>query len=158
MSPVIQSFKKVLNDAPTSRASGAKISLNLVKGVDSSAAGQTGPVDADVPTGSIVKYIEIQFSVTNLVNVSLYMHVSIQQLQSGQSSIIPNVIGGNPQRNQVFFQNMFSVGQTQNSTHIMRFKVPKKFQRVREGTVWQFVYTGDQVYTNAIQVIYKFYR
>ncbi len=158
MAPVIQSFKKVMNDAPASRAAGATIDLKMSDGEDSVAAGQTGPIDAGVPTGSLIKFFEIQYCVTNLVAISLFMHVSIQLIRSGQTNIAPNVVGGNPQRNQVFYQKLYSVGKEQNSTLIVRFKVPKRFQRVRDGDTWQFVRTGSAVYTDATQVIYKFYR
>lgn len=156
--PVIQSFKKVLNFAGTSQSAGTTIQKDLVIGVDSVAAGQTGVTDANVPTGAIVKYIEITLCVTNLVAVSDFVHVAIQQLHSGQTKVSPQTVGGNPQRNQVFFQQMFSVGKEQNSTHVYRFKIPKKFQRVREGDKWIFTSIYSVVSTDILQAIYKFYR
>ncbi len=158
MAPVIQSYKKVLNFAGTSQSSGTKISKLLIKGQDSVAAGQTGVTDANVPTGCIVKYIDITLCVTNLVAISFFHHLTIQHIHSGQGTIDPDVVGGNPQRNQVFHQALFSVGKEQNSTHIYRFKIPKKFQRVREGDEWVLVTKGSAVYTDIAQVIYKFYR
>ncbi len=158
MQPVIQSYKKVINEAPTSRAAGAVIALNIARGVDSVAAGQTGPIDADVPTGSVIKFIEIQYSVTNLVAVSLFHFISIQLILNGQSGIAPDVVGGSAQRNQVHFQTTYSVGKEQNSTRIFRFKIPKRFQRMREGMIWQFSRIGSAVYADNVQAIYKFYR
>ncbi len=158
MRAVIQSFKKVLNDAPASRASATNISLNLAKGEDSVAAGQTGVIDPDVPTGCVIKYFEIQWSYANPTAGVIFLHTTIQKLHSGQSPISPNVVGGNPQRNQVFHQSMRAISLNQNGNAVFRFKVPKKFQRMREGDVWQFNRIGNASFSDAIQVIYKFYR
>ncbi len=79
----IQSYKKVLNFAPTSRAAAATISQTIAQGVDSTAMGQVSPTDPIVTTGSILKFIEIQFAWTNLVSVSHFMHMSIQHLRAG---------------------------------------------------------------------------
>lgn len=158
MGQVIQSFKKVLNFALTSRGAGAIIAFPVSIGQDSVAAGQTGVTDPNVPTGSIIKYFEITYTDVNLVAVSHTINWTIQQLHSGQSRIDPRVVGGNPQRNQVFAQGLFSVGRDQNSTHIMKFKVPPKFQRVREGDTWDFAIVGLAVHADSCQIIYKFYR
>ncbi len=155
---VVQSYKKVLNFAPTSRAAAATIVQVLVQGVDSTAAGQTGPTDPFVPVGSIVKYIEIQFSWTNLVLVSLFTHFAIQHLRSGQAAVSPLLVGGDPQRNQVHLQLMKSLGQTQNGNLTIKFRIPPKYQRVRDGDKWDLVFNGNAVYVQATQVIYKFYR
>lgn len=158
MAPVIQSFKKVINVAPASRLSSTDIENNMSVGTDSVAAGQVGPIDAAVPTGSVIKYFEIQWAMGNLSGGSLFMHVAIQLIHQGQVIVSPNVVGGNAQRNQVFFQTFFQIGTEQNGSRIFRFKVPKKFQRVREGDVWKFVRQGSEVYADGLQIIYKFYR
>lgn len=155
---IVQSFKKVLNAAPGSRAADTLIAFTAVTGTDSVAAGQTGVIDSAVPTGSIVEFIEFQLGMVNLISVSCFIHVAIEQTHSGQSVVDPRVVGGDPQRNQVFHQQMFTIGQNQNSNHIFRFKVPRKFQRVREGDTWQLVTVGDVVHTSACQTIYKFKR
>lgn len=155
---VIQSFKKVINDAPASRASATVIPFIVVQGVDSVAAGQTTATDVQVPTGSVIKAIEFQYTVANLVSIASNHWISIQHLRSGQTRIAPNAVGGNPQRNQVHFQKLFNVGKDQNSNHTIKFLIPKKYQRVREGDSWEFVAYGDTIHTSGIQVIYKFYR
>lgn len=154
----VQSFKKILNFAPASHAAATTINRVLVTGVDSVAAGQTSPTDSQVPTGSVIKQIEIQFAAQNLVNIAAFLHVCIQHLRTGQAALAPNVIGGNAQRNQVFYQDLKSVGQNQNVNMKLRFKIPKKFGRVREGDTWNFTHLTDQIVTDAVQVIYKFYR
>ncbi len=154
---VVQSYKKVLNFAPTSQTIGNHFNI-LATGVDSVAAGQTGVTDADVPTGCIIKYFEIQYSQSNLVLINAFTHFIIQRTHAGQTAIAGNIVGGNPQRNQVFYQSLAMLGQQQNMNRTFRFKVPKKYQRIREGDNWSFGYTTSAVVSDACQVIYKFYR
>ncbi len=155
---VVQSYKKVLNEAPASRVPATNIVSTMANGVDSVAAGQTGPTDAAVPTGCVIKFFEIQWAMGNLSGGNNFFHVVIQLLRSGQSNVSPNVVGGNPQRNQVFFQSMFQIGTDQNGSRVYRFKVPKRFQRMREGDSWKFVRQGSATYTDGTQIIFKFYR
>ncbi len=155
---VVVSYKKVLNFAPTSVGT-AKQDFLLVDGKDSVTSGQTGPTDANVPTGSIVTAIVIQLAITNLAAVSMFTHTTCQMLLGGQASTIaPNVVGGDSQRNQVFHQTMFSTGQFQNQTRSYVFKIPKKYQRVREEQKFLFSIISDGTNAHAVQVIYKFYR
>jgi len=158
MAPVIQSYKKVLNFAPASRLAATDIPFLIAVGADSIAAGQTGVTDNIVPTGCIIKFVEIQFSVENLLSTACFQHICIQHLRATQSAISPLVVGGNPQRNQVHYQLMFSIGEQQNSNHVWRFKIPKKYQRVREGDAWTLTTNASGVTTSACQMIYKFYR
>ncbi len=155
--PVIQSFKKVLNILPASFTAGFQ-SIFLVQGVDSVAVGQLSNTDAQVPTGAMVKFIEIQFCVANLVAVACYINCTIQLRHSGQTAQDPDTIGGNKQRNQVFHQDLYTVGLNQNSTHKFKFKIPKKFQRVREGDDWLLTWKNSASVNQSAQIIYKFYR
>lgn len=154
----IQSFKKVINVAPASVGAATNNLNTFIVGTDSVAAGQTSAVDTAVPTGSIVKYVEIHFGAQNLVNVAAFMHVAIQFLRSGQVNVSPNVVGGNPQRNQVIHQDMYTVGMNQNVNRVYKVKIPKRFQRIQEGTIWRCIAQCDQISTQACQIIYKFYR
>ncbi len=155
---VVQSFKKVHDHAGASFGSGINTTYIMSAGVDSVAAGQTGVIDPDVPTGSVIKSFTIMICPLNITSNSTLWHFSIQLLRSGQSSIIPNLIGGNPQRNQVFKQLLRILGKDQNSNVYMNFKVPKKYQRVREGDQWVFNTLGTNSYSQGAKVIYKFYR
>ncbi len=155
---VVQSFKKVINHAPASRTATTIHVFNISTGVDSVAAGQTSVTDVNVPTGSIIKYVEIQYSISQLVSQAAYFWVTIQRLDSGQAQISGRTVGGNPQRNQVLKQLQLVVGKDQNSNHVWKFKVPKRFQRVREGSKWLLTIESDVVHNSAIQHIYKFYR
>ncbi len=160
MSPrnVIQSYKKVINIAPASVAAGVANPTNIVVGVDSVAAGQTSATDANCPTGCLVKFIEMQFTISNLVAVTMNVHYAVEYILSGQAFVNPNVIGGSPIRNQVLKQGLFMVGKEQNSNHVIRFKIPSKFQRLREGMAWKLIVQADQVSSQTGQHIYKFYR
>ncbi len=154
---VIQSYKKVLNFAPVSQASGSR-NIIYATGVDSVAAGQTSPTDSDVPTGSVIRFVTIQMSLGQIVGGAIFAHMSIQRLGNSQPAIASNVIGGSPQRNQVFRQMMVSVGENQNMNHTYTFKVPPKFQRLREGDNWLLEITTTGTLVQAFQIIYKFYR
>ncbi len=124
-----RTYKKVLNFAEASFAAGQR-GENLVVGKDAIAPGQSSVTDADVPTGSRLKFIETQFVVTNAVDQTAYINCSLQYKLSTQSGVDPDAVGGDPQRNQVLHQDLFSVGFNQNSTHKFKLRIPKQFQRV----------------------------
>ncbi len=158
MAPVIQSFKKVINSGPSSLPVGLT-AFTIAQGQDSVAAGQTGPSDGVVPTGCIIKYFEVQHAIGNgTAGAPAFIHTGIMQTNDGQSIVNPASVGGNPRRNQVFHQALFQLGTNQSNNRVYKFKVPKRFQRMREGTVWTFAINSDVICSNAIQVIYKFYR
>ncbi len=153
---IVRTYKKVLNFAPASHGAGVKVNFDLVVGVDNLAVGSTGVTDATVPTGSIVDFIEIQYGVANLAAVACFVHVTMQSRLSGQpATITPNVVGGNPQRNQVHHQEMRSLGQGQNATFVYKWRVPKHLRRIREGSIFSFVIMGTTAITDSCQVIYK---
>ncbi len=155
---VVQSFKKVLNYAGSSHSAGDRVNFTISIGTDSLAAGQTSVTDTAVPTGSVITSITVQYAITNLVNVTNFLHTSMQRVLPGQITIAPNIIGGSNQRNQVHLQQMKSVGQSQNMYLSFTFKVPKGMQRVKEGAQWVFCVLNTAVSTDACQIIYKFYR
>ncbi len=155
---IIQSIKNVVEDAPGSVAASTTNPITIVEGEDSVAAGQTTVTDVKIPTGSVIKVINISLGLQNLVNIACFAWVAIMQLHSGQSSISPRIVGGNPLRNQVHFQKMFCVGQNQNVNFHKAFKIPTRFQRVRDGDKWVLVINADQVTTQAAEFVYKYYR
>lgn len=118
----IQSYKKVLHFAEASFSAGLANEL-LIDGKDSVAAGQTSATDAAVPTGSIIKWIEIHFAVSNVVLTPCFINCTIQYSLSGQGVVDPDLCGGDARRNQVLHMDLFTVGEGQNSTHKFRFKV-----------------------------------
>lgn len=158
MAPVIQSYKKVLNYAPASHTAATDIEITLSTGVDSVAAGQTSPTDTGVPTGAIIKYMEIQCAMGNPTVTPLFLNFIVMKLEAGQSSVSPLVVGGSQLRNQVLHQGLVQIGERQNFNRVLRFKIPKRFQRVKEGSLWRLILNGDVVWSSSFQIIYKFYR
>ncbi len=154
---VIQSYKNVIFLVNASFGAGFTTD-QIVHGVDSVAAGQTSATFTDIPTGSIIKQFEVQFCAYNLTTAPLFINCSIQYKLSGQSFIDPNTVGGSPQRNQVLHMEMFTVGINQNSTHKFKFKIPQKFQRVREGMRWGMTWANSGSVNRQTQIIYKYYR
>ncbi len=154
---VIQSYKKVLNFAPVSQGAGSR-NINLAFGVENATVGQTSVTDDDVPTGCIIKSFTIQVAYGQIVGGAVFMNWSIQKLHANQSAIASNVIGGNPQRNQVFKQGLVQLGLNQTFTQTIHFKIPPKFQRMREEDKWVLQLENSNTVVEAVQVIYKFYR
>ncbi len=155
--PVIQSYKKVLYYAGASFTAGFQTEF-IAQGVDSVAAGQTGPTDVQVPTGSIIKYVEVQFAANNPSAAAVYLNCTLQYTRSNQNMLDPGVVGGHAQRNQVLHMDLFSVGHDQNSTHKFKFKIPKHLQRLQEGMDWGLTWANDATVGRTVQIIYKFYR
>lgn len=157
MRPVIQSYKKVLHFVNASFSAGFQ-SERIVIGVDSVAAGQLSNTDSQVPTGSVIKYMEVQFAVHNSVETPCFINCTLQYTLPGQTALDPNTVGGNNQRNQVLHMDLFSVGALQNSTHKFKQKIPKGMQRIREGTSWFITWRNSATVNREVQMIYKFYR
>ncbi len=153
---VIKTYKKILLFPDVGNPSG-KVSNVLVNGVDNSTMGQTTGTDGTVPTGSTVKFIEIQFAQTNNTASNIFMNASIQYTLQAQSTIDPDLMGGNAQRNQCLHMDNYSIGINQNSTKKFKFRIPPKFQRVREDMKWQLVWHATGTLQSQIQVIYKVY-
>ncbi len=157
LSSVVQSYKKVIFRIEASFSSGFQ-NEQIALGVDSVAAGQTSATDPNVPTGSIIKYIEVQFAASNVVLTPCFLNCTLQYVLSGQTTVDPNLVGGHAQRNQVLHMDMFTIGEGQNSTHKFKFKIPKKFQRLREGMAWHLAWRNSATVSRQVQMIYKFYR
>ncbi len=154
--PINHTYKKILNFAPASRGAGTIIHLPIVVGVESLSPGQSSATDGTVPTGSVLTHIEIQFAIGNLAAAFCPTNIAIQYLLVGQTAVDPRIIGGHAQRNQVFLQLLRSTGEGQNQTFVIKFKIPKRFSRIRESMSWQFSYVSNVATSDAVQVIYKF--
>ncbi len=152
---VQRTYKKVLNFAPSSHAAGLQIDNRLVTGTDANAIGQVTSTDAIVPTGSVIEEFVIQYGAVNLSAISNFHHFCIQYTVGTQTAFVPcNIVGGNTQRNQVLLQGMRSMNQNQNYNITMRYKIPRRFQRVKEGMFWVFSVLGTSATTDSLQVIY----
>ncbi len=152
--PFVKTFKKVLNTGQVSVTSGLNTEV-LALGVDTIAPSQTTVNDPNVPTGTRIQYFEIQFVAVNLTAGACFINCSVQYLLSTQAVLDPNLAGGHPQRNQILHMEMFSAGPDQNSNHKFRFKVPPKYQRMREGMQWVLAWNNSATCTRIVQTIYK---
>lgn len=150
---MVKTYKKVLDFAPTSVIAG-RFDHPLAVGVDALAMGQTGPTDANVPTGTRVDEIYVNFMSSNIVGGALFQYISMQYTLTGQTSIDPRVVGGNPLRNQVMYQDAYSIGINQNANRSFKFKVPRRFQRIKEGMSIILVTNATNTTTKAVQIIY----
>ncbi len=154
---VTKSYKKIIDEAPASRVAATIIDLDIVLGVDGLAPGQGTATDVTVPTGSIIKAINIDVPFGYTGTATAFVWISIQHLHANQSTISTRVVGGNPQRNQVHFQQLFMIGENQNHNFHKLFKIPRRFQRVRDGDRWVFSYQSDVAHASGMQAIYKIY-
>ncbi len=152
--PLVRTYKKVLNFAEASFTAGQR-SETLIEAKDSVALGQTNATDATVPTGARCRYFLVQMPITNSSSQTAYINCCIEYTLGGQSGIDPDAVGGNSARNQVMHQSLFSVGFNQNSTHNFKIKVPKQFQRLREGMIWRLIWSNSNTINRRLQVIYK---
>ena len=98
--PVIQSVKRQIVVGPITQVPG-NIQYTLTHGKDLLSV----PVEQEeVPTGAIVKYIEVQVSQQHVGTTdTAFTVLSIQLVHSGQVAIDPYTTGGNEQRNQMLF-------------------------------------------------------
>ncbi len=151
----IDSFKQVTVDGPASRAAATNILHQILLGVDHFTAPAT---NIEVPTGAKVFSLLIMGSFMNLTSVALTTHFNITLLRSGQAAPVPGVIGGSNVRNQVIYTQMKMLGKDQNNNLMVRVKVPRSMQRIREGDNWFIQYQSDAVISSITQCIYKFYR
>ncbi len=69
----------------------------------------------------------------------------------------PTTVGGDTARNQVIHQSKYAIGPDSNGSRVYRFKIPKKFQRIREGRRWTFTWRTSATVTSSIMSIYKVY-
>ncbi len=152
----IQSFKQITVDGPASRAAATDINHRIVLGVDN----YTGPSGAndEVPTGAKISSFTLMFTASNLVAISALLHFHVMILRSGMTGPSPGAVGGNPLRNTVIHTRMFFIGKEQNVQMMFQVKIPRLYQRIREGDNWFISYRCDAVFASATQAIYKFYR
>ncbi len=152
----INSYKQITVDGPASRAAATTIFHRIVRGVDN----YSGPSAAndEVPTGAKIFSILVFACFTNLVGISSLLHLNVNMLRAGAPSPTPGVVGGFAGRNTVVMTQMKFLGKDQNSNFMWRIKVPKVFQRIREGDEFFIFYRTDTVFASATQAIYKFYR
>lgn len=124
-------------------------------GVDSIAIGQTGVTDGNIPTGARIKSVTVLFSAVNLVAAACFITGSLQYAVSGQTFIDPQTPGGQPQRSNILKTIQKAAGLSQSVDITRTFKIPKKFQRIKEGMNWGFTWATNATVSAQVCVIYK---
>ncbi len=130
-------------------------SFELAKGVDDETLGQSSATDNSVPTGVKIRQFNIMTCWGSITGVSTFLHWSIQRLSSSQNAIDPTAVGGNPLRTNVMMQGMICIGDKQNATLDIKYKVPKKFWRIKDGDRWMLTTKSSTNVDTVKQVIYK---
>lgn len=110
-----------------------------------------------MPTGSIIKYIELHHAVANATAGSAIVLTNFGYTLNNGALVIPASVGGDTQRNQIIHMSKFAVSADGAVTRVYRFKIPKQFQRLREGMRWTFGWNNSATLTSSILCIYKFY-
>ncbi len=146
--------KYVIDEALTTSGT-TKKNFDLVIGVDNETLGQSSSTDKNVPSGAKVKQINIMTCWGSITGVSTFVHWSIQRTKSGQSSINPTAVGGDPLRTNVMMQGMQCVGEFQNAAVDIKYKIPKKFWRIADGDKWIFTSISSTNVDTVKQAIYK---
>ncbi len=151
---ITRSVKYIIVQAPSSEAVGT-IVVPIGKGVDNATLGQTSSVDIDIPTGCRIESMEIWMPKVNLAATANFVTWTIQHLQTGQAVQNPITPGGNPLRKNIILTGNVGLGEGQNNQLHVRFKIPKKFQRMGDGDNWQIVNNNTTAVSTFYYVIYK---
>ncbi len=135
------------------------IAHTMALGADNTTLGQTGVTDFNVPVGSKITLFDIRMPKVNLgAATANFIHWSIQRSQFGQAVVNPAVAGGNPLRKNILLSGVLGLGAGQNNSLHIRYKVPKKFQRIGDGDVWSIVNTNGLAVSTIYEFIYKVFQ
>ncbi len=151
----VRSAKYIVVEGPQSDSAGLK-AVTMFKGVDNATLGQTSVVDVDVPVGAKIASVEIFMPKVNLGAATANFVVwTIQRTLSGQSVVNPLLAGGNPIRKNIILTGVLGLGTGQNNPLHIKFKIPKKFQRIGDGDVWSIVTDQTTAVSTIYYIIYK---
>ncbi len=150
-----RSAKYIVNRAGATEAAGIIVSA-IVQGTDNTTLGQSSSTDTNVPVGCKVKVFDIFMPKVNLgAATANFIIWSIQRLESGQAVTNPSSAGGNPLRKNIMMMGMLGLGAGQNNSLHIRYKVPKRLQRMGDGVNWQIVNDNGLAVSTKYMVIYK---
>ncbi len=152
-----RSAKYIIDVASSSESSGLQ-AQTVINAQDGETLGQTSGTSALVPTGSKVMLLDLRMPKVNLSATANFVHWSIQRTQSGQSVINPISMGGNPLRKNVLLSGIIGLGDSQNNGLHIRYKIPKKFQRMGDGDVWSIVNNNTSAVSTVYQFMYKVFQ
>jgi len=152
-----RSAKYIVEVAEASEAVGLQ-AQTMAQGVDLLALGQTGTFANSVPVGSKIALFDIRMPKINLASTANFVHWSIQRTVSGQSLVNPSTAGGSPLRKNILLSGIVGLGEGQNNQLHIRYKVPKKFQRIGDGDVWSVVMNNGQITSTVYEFVYKVFQ
>ncbi len=152
--PLVRTAKYILVVAPASEIAGLNVQT-LVVGADNATLGQTGVTDGTVPVGARITHMEIWMPKINLGATANFITWTIQHTQSGQTVVNPLVAGGNPIRKNIVLTGVIGLGQNQNNSVHIKFRVPKRFQRIADGDGFNLVTENNLAVSTSYYIIYK---
>ncbi len=149
-----RSVKYIIDEAQGTSGT-ALDTFKLAKGVDDETLGQTSVTDHTVPTGTKIKQFNIMTCWGSITGVSTFLHWSIQRIRSGQTFLNPRTQGGNPLRNNIMMSGIMCIGDKQNATLDIKYKVPKSMWRMGDNTEWALVTICSTNVDTVKQCIFK---
>ncbi len=150
-----RSAKYIVVGAPASEAAGLQ-AITMSNGTDNATLGQTGVTDVAVPVGAKITQFEIFMPKVNLgAGTANFVHWTIQRTLTGQSVVNPITAGGNPLRKNIILSGVIGMGEGQNNSTHIKFRVPPKMQRVGDGDVWNIVNNNLAAVSVVYYIIYK---
>ncbi len=149
----IRTAKYIVVVGPASEIAGTSV-IPMVLGADNAVLGQTGVTDVTVPVGARIEKIEVFMPKIGLGAIGNFITWSIQRLVSGQAVISPITAGGSPLRKNIILTGNVGLGQNQNNSIHIKFRIPKRFQRIGDGDAWQIVNHNHLAVTTQYYIIY----
>ncbi len=128
----------------------------MASGKDLGVLGQTGVTDAEVPVGAKIVLFDIRMPKVNLgAGTANFIHWSIQRTEVGQAIQNPITAGGDPKRTNILLSGVIGLGAGQNNSLHIRYKVPKRYQRIKDGNVWSLVMNNGLAVSAIYEIVYK---
>lgn len=153
--PIVRTAKYIVVDGPATEGAGLTV-IGLVSGTDNAVLGQTGVTDITVPVGARITSMEIFMPKVNLgAGTANFITWTIQHINTGQAIVNPVTAGGNPLRKNIILTGKIGLGAGQNNSLHIKFRVPKKFQRIADGDLWQLVNNNFLAVSADYYIIYK---
>ncbi len=153
-----RSVKYQVTQAGSTESAGLN-AITFASGKDEETLGQTGVNDKDVPTGSRIVQVEIWMPKVNLgAATANFVTWSIQRTQTGQSVVDPILQAGNALRRNVMLTGKLGLGAGQNNNLHVKYKIPKKYQRIGDGDVWNIVNNNTLEVSTEYMFIYKVWQ
>ncbi len=155
MRPIVRTAKYIVVSGPATEAAGINV-VTLNAGTDNATLGQTGVTDVTVPVGARITKMEIFMPKVNLgAATANFITWSIQHINTGQSVVNPITAGGGPLRQNIVLTGVLGLGAGQNNSLHIKFRIPKRFQRIGDGQGFSIVTENFLAVSTFYYIIYK---